>query len=101
MPHYSISAPLIVDGNVIGLFSGMSDDLTKYDTPTRTAFEDQKAVVFRISGLMVEMEVSLTEVVQEREGILENQETLQMTLDGTANAMATSAERSGPFTTSH
>ena len=69
----SIAAPLIVEDQVIGVFSVRSDDLTAEDIPAITAFSHQVAAAWRKATLMQELERSLVELKQTQSQLIQAQ----------------------------
>jgi PAS domain S-box-containing protein len=69
----SIVAPLIVEDEVIGVFSAQSDDLTEDDVPAITAFAHQMAAAWRKARLMQDLETSLEELKQTQAQFLQAQ----------------------------
>jgi two-component system cell cycle sensor histidine kinase/response regulator CckA len=58
----SIPAPLVVEDEVIGVFSVQSDDLTEGDVPAITAFAHQMAAAWRRAQLMQDLQSTLDEL---------------------------------------
>jgi PAS domain S-box-containing protein len=58
----SIPAPLVVEDEVIGVFSVQSDDLTEDDVPAITAFAHQMAAAWRRAQLMQDLQSTLDEL---------------------------------------
>jgi len=75
-----IFAPIIVDDQVIGLFSIQSDTLTREDVPTATAFADQLSSAWNKIGLL---------------------QNLRKTVEGTIHAIAATVEARDPYTAGH
>jgi len=76
----SISAPLIVKDQVIGVFSIQSDYLTREDVPAATAFADQLSSAWKKIGLL---------------------QDLRKTVEGTIHTIAATVETRDPYTASH
>ena len=76
----NISAPLIVEDQVIGVFSVQSDNLTHEDVPVATAFSHQLADAW-----------NKTKLVQ----------NLRKTVEGIINAIAATVEARDPYTAGH
>ena len=70
----SINAPLVVDNQLVGVLSVQSDDLTKDDIPTVTAFAHQMAATWQKARLMQELESSLVEQLRVEESLRESEE---------------------------
>jgi signal transduction histidine kinase/ActR/RegA family two-component response regulator len=69
----SISAPLIVEDEVIGLLAVQSDDLAAEDIPAITAFAHQVAAAWRRAQLMEDLEESLEELKRTQAQFLQAQ----------------------------
>ena len=76
----NITAPLIVEGQVIGVFSIQSDNLTQEDIPAATAFADQLSSAWNKIGLL---------------------QNLKKTVDGTIHTIAATVEARDPYTAGH
>ncbi len=76
----NIFAPLIVEDQVIGLFSVQSDNLTQEDTPIITAFADQLSSAWNKIGLL---------------------QNLRKTVEGTIHTIAATVEARDPYTAGH
>jgi len=76
----SISAPLIVEGQTIGVFSIQSDTLTQADVSAATAFADQLSSAWNKIGLL---------------------QNLRKTVEGTIHAIAATVEARDPYTAGH
>ncbi|MGV8026975.1 MAG: HD domain-containing phosphohydrolase [Anaerolineaceae bacterium] len=76
----SIIAPLIIEGNVIGIFSVQSDYLSANDVPIFTIFTDQ------LSGAWKKIELL---------------QDLKKTIDGTILTIAATVEMRDPYTAGH
>jgi PAS domain S-box-containing protein len=97
----SITAPLIVEDEVIGLLSVESDDLTEDDVPAISAFAHQMAAAWRKATLLQDLERSLAEVRQSQEELQRTTETLRKTLGATIQAMAVTVETRDAYTAGH
>jgi len=97
----SIDAPLVAEGEVIGLLSVESDDLTEEDIPSITAFAHQMAAAWRKAQLMQDLEKSLVEVKRSQEELQRTAENLRRTLGTTIHAMALTVETRDPYTAGH
>jgi len=75
-----IFAPLIVDNQVIGLFSIQSNTLTQEDVPAATAFADQLSSAWNKVGLL---------------------QNLRKTVEGTIHTIAATVEARDPYTAGH
>ena len=75
-----ISAPLIIEDRVIGLFSIQSDTLTRKDIPAATAFADQLSSAWNKIGLL---------------------QNLRKTVEGTIHTIAATVEARDPYTAGH
>ena len=69
----SISAPLIVEDEVIGAMAVQSDDLTHEDIPAVTAFANQLAAAWRKARLMEDLKGSLEELERTQEQLVQAQ----------------------------
>jgi PAS domain S-box-containing protein len=69
----SIPAPLIMEDQVIGVFSVQSDDLTADDVPAITAFAHQMAAAWRKAQLMQDLQHSLEELKRTQAQLLQLQ----------------------------
>jgi PAS domain S-box-containing protein len=76
----NISAPLIVEGRVIGVFSIQSNTLTQEDIPIITAFADQLATTWNKVELL---------------------RNLKKTVNGTIHTIAATVEARDPYTAGH
>ena len=76
----SISAPLIAEGKVIGVFSVQSDSLTPKDIPAATAFANQLAGAWNRTIIL---------------------EDLKNSLEGTIRTLAATVEVRDPYTAGH
>ncbi len=69
----AIVAPLVVQGEVIGTLSVLSDDLTHADMPAITAFANQLAAAWRRTRLVQDLERSLEELKETQSKLLKAQ----------------------------
>ncbi len=69
----AIVAPLVVEGEVIGVLSVQSDDLTRTDMPAITAFANQLAAAWRKTKLVQDLERSLDELRETQSKLLKAQ----------------------------
>jgi len=76
----SISVPLIVEDEVIGIFSIQSNNLTREDVPAATAFADQLSSAWNKIGLL---------------------QDLRKTVEGTIHTIAATVEARDPYTAGH
>ena len=97
----SISAPLIVKDEVVGLLLVQSDDLTEEDIPAITAFAYQMAAAWRKVLLLQHLKSSLTEVERAQEELQQSFVKLQRTLEGTVNVLVSTVEMRDPYTAGH
>jgi PAS domain S-box-containing protein len=68
-----ILAPLIADDSVFGVLALASDKLTERDTPAVTAFANQLSAAWRKATLMKELELSLEELRETQDQLLQSQ----------------------------
>ena len=68
-----ILAPLIADDSVFGVLALASDRLTERDTPAVTAFANQLSAAWRKATLMKELELSLEELRETQDQLLQAQ----------------------------
>jgi PAS domain S-box-containing protein len=68
-----ILAPLIADDRVFGALAVASDKLTERDTPAVTAFANQLSAAWRKATLMKELELSLEELRETQDQLLQSQ----------------------------
>ncbi|MCK4408533.1 MAG: GAF domain-containing protein, partial [Candidatus Eisenbacteria sp.] len=68
-----ILAPLIADDRVFGVLAVASDKLTERDTPAVTAFANQLSAAWRKATLMKELELSLAELRETQDQLLQAQ----------------------------
>jgi len=76
----SISAPLIVEDQAVGVFSIQSDTLVREDIPAATAFADQLSSAWNKIGLL---------------------QNLRKTVEGTIHTIAATVEARDPYTAGH
>ena len=76
----SISVPLIVEDEVIGVFSLQSNNLTQDDVPAANAFADQLSSAWNKIGLL---------------------QNLRKTIEGTIHTIAATVEARDPYTAGH
>ncbi|HEY60153.1 MAG TPA: PAS domain S-box protein [Anaerolineae bacterium] len=75
-----VSAPLIVEDQIVGVFSVQSNNLTQEDVPATTAFADQLASAWNKVNLL---------------------QNLKKTIDGTIQTIAATVEVRDPYTSGH
>jgi putative nucleotidyltransferase with HDIG domain len=97
----SIPAPLVVEDSVIGVFSVVSDAITENDVPMIAAFSHQMAAALNRARLMEDLKTSLHEVEIAKQNSEESLLAVQLTLDGTVRALASTAEHRDPYTAGH
>jgi len=97
----SIAAPLVVEDEVIALFSVQSDDLTRDDIPTIIAFATQMSAALRKAKLLQELQKSLAEQKRVKEDLQESLQKLRKTLEQTVHALASAIEMRDPYTAGH
>jgi PAS domain S-box-containing protein len=68
-----ILAPLIADDSVFGVLTVASDKLAERDTPAVTAFSNQLSAAWRKATLMKELELSLDELRETQDQLLQSQ----------------------------
>jgi len=68
-----ILAPLIADDRVFGVLAVTSDKLAERDTPAVTAFANQLSAAWRKATLMKELELSLEELRETQDQLLQSQ----------------------------
>jgi PAS domain S-box-containing protein len=68
-----ILAPLIADDRVFGALGVISDKLTERNTPAVTAFANQLSAAWRKATLMKELELSLEELRETQDQLLQSQ----------------------------
>ena len=71
--HRFISAPLIVDNNVVGVLSVQSTGLVAGDVPAITAFANQMAASWFKAKLMQDLEESLRQLRRTQDQLLQSQ----------------------------
>jgi PAS domain S-box-containing protein/putative nucleotidyltransferase with HDIG domain len=76
----NITAPLIIEGQVIGVFSVQSETLAREDIPTATAFADQLSSAWNKIKLL---------------------QNLRKTVEGTIHTIAATVEARDPYTAGH
>jgi PAS domain S-box-containing protein len=69
----SIAAPLLVENEVIGVFSVQSDDLTADDVPAITAFAHQMAAAWHKTQLIQDLQNSLEELKRTQAQLIQAQ----------------------------
>jgi signal transduction histidine kinase len=69
----SIFAPLVIEEEVIGIFSVQADDLTEEDMPAMTVFAHQIAAAWRKVTLLQNLEESLAELESTQDQLLQAQ----------------------------
>jgi HD-GYP domain-containing protein (c-di-GMP phosphodiesterase class II) len=97
----SIAAPLIVEDEVIGVFSVQSNDLTEDDVPAITAFAHQMAAAWRKATLLQELKQSLTERTRAQEELQHSFKRLRRALEGTVKTLVSAIEMRDPYTAGH
>jgi signal transduction histidine kinase/CheY-like chemotaxis protein len=68
-----IAAPLIADDRVFGILEVHSDELTERDVPAITAFANQLSAAWRKAMLLKELELSLQELRETQDQLLQAQ----------------------------
>jgi PAS domain S-box-containing protein len=97
----SITAPLIVEDEVIGLLSVESDDLTEDDIPAISAFAHQMAAAWRKATLLQDLERSLAEVERAQEELRHSYAQLRKAFEGTIHVLVSAIEMRDPYTAGH
>jgi signal transduction histidine kinase len=69
----SIVAPVLVEGEIMGIFSVQADDLRGEDAPAITAFAHQLAVTWRRVDLLRDLEYSLEELKRAQDQLVQAQ----------------------------
>jgi len=97
----SIDAPLVAEGEVIGLLLVQSNDLTEDDIPAISAFAHQMAAAWRKAQLMKDLERSLAEQKQAEEELQHTLAKLREALGGIIQTVALMVETRDPYTAGH
>lgn len=96
-----IATPLILDGDVIALFSVQSDGLTRDEVPTINAFANQISAALRKANLLQDLQKSLAEQKRAKEELQDSLGKLRASLESTVHALASTLEMRDPYTAGH